>query len=106
MAQIVNLETNEVVFEADDPGTIRKEADRLGKAWHDKHKGPLPYAVHGFDSTELETGEARTYEPPEPPPDDDDRIVVDEGADTLTVYGDGPPPVLPEDSELEIQRLP
>lgn len=100
MAEIVNLETNKVVFESDDPETIKNEADSIASDWRKHNKNKLiPYAIRGLDSVELETGEVREYTPPEPPPDDTDRLVIDEQKNTVTVYGNAEAP-LDHDGEI------
>lgn len=93
MAEIVNLKTDEIVFESDDPKAVKAESDRLGEEWHKHHKGEgIPYAVRGFDSVELETGKVREYSPDEPPSIDEDRLVINEEKNTVTVYGNADAP--------------
>jgi hypothetical protein len=89
MAEIINIDTDEVLFESDDPATIVKEANRISEEWHEKNDGgEFPIVIRGFDSQELESGEARPYEPPTPPPPDKDRIVINEEENTVTLHGD------------------
>lgn len=95
MGLIRNIETNEVVFEDDDPTTVKEEGSRL--AADRTEDAPLIYAVEGFDSTELESGEARPYEQPTPPPPDKDRIVINEEENTVTLHGDASAPELDGD---------
>lgn len=98
MGRIVNMETKEVILESDDPAEIKTRSDELATEWFKDHEGGLPYAVEGFDSEELERGEAREPVEIAPSPTAKDRLVIDEAEQTITVHGDAPvPEEIPED---------
>lgn len=70
MGRIIENTTGDVVYESDDPGDIKAHADQLEvDAREAGTPGPV-YAIEGFDSGELETGEVRDDAPHDLPPDE------------------------------------